>query len=299
MAPSSTAPRRCADASVFRRDLLGPCFGHLALSVAGLLVAEKLCMGLLLPTWTSTFEALEASAGRPRFVACAASLISVAGFWGAGTIFALPALLRVGQWKIQVNRSLDVRALLRAMPLVALNFCIGTAATAASLLWLLPAESFDWSALPGVGRLLRDIVVWLLVEEVMFFYVHRWLHENKSLYAAIHKLHHTWTAPVSLVAIYCHPFEHIVSNIVPLLAGPLLCGSHVAAILVYLLLGLVHTTAVHSGYWFCDDHGMHDEHHAKFNVNYGVCGLMDSLYGTYRLPRGVAEVAAAGSDKRK
>merc|ERR1719188_68671 len=99
------------------------------------------------------------------------------------------------------------------------------------------------------------------------------------------------TAPVSLVAIYCHPLEHILSNVAPLLAGPLLCGSHVVAIAVYLFLGQVHTTAVHSGYWICDDNGMHDEHHAKFNVNFGVTGLMDLLYGTYRLPAGDAAAA--------
>merc|ERR1712183_818831 len=127
-----------------------------------------------------------------------------------------------------------------------------------------------------------------LGEEVMFFYVHRMLHENKKLYASIHKIHHTWTAPVSWVAIYCHPVERIISNMAPLLAGPILCGSHLAAIAVYLFLGFVHTTAVHCGYWVCDDNGMHDEHHRKFNVNYGVVGLMDSWYGTYQLPPGAA-----------
>ena len=29
---------------------------------------------------------------------------------------------------------------------------------------------------------------------------------------------------------------------------------------------------------------MHDEHHAKFNVNFGVTGMMDKWYGTYQLP---------------
>eukprot|EP00449_Zooxanthella_nutricula_P029837 CAMPEP_0198489010 /NCGR_PEP_ID=MMETSP1462-20131121/1153_1 /TAXON_ID=1333877 /ORGANISM="Brandtodinium nutriculum, Strain RCC3387" /LENGTH=139 /DNA_ID=CAMNT_0044217497 /DNA_START=92 /DNA_END=507 /DNA_ORIENTATION=- len=78
----------------------------------------------------------------------------------------------------------------------------------------------------------------------------------------------------------------------PLLAGPILCGSHVASVGVLLLLGLVHTTAVHSGYWICDDDGMHDEHHRQFNVNYGVVGIMDVWYGTYRLPAGAVGTAA-------
>jgi len=93
---------------------------------------------------------------------------------------------------------------------------------------------------------------------------------------------------VSFVAIYAHPVEHLVSNVVPLIAGPILCGSHVAAVGIYIGLGLMHTCAVHSGYWVCDDNGMHDEHHAKFNCNYGVVGILDFLYGSYQLPAGAS-----------
>eukprot|EP00971_Amphidinium_carterae_P039024 767186-Amphidinium_carterae.1 len=39
------------------------------------------------------------------------------------------------------------------------------------------------------------------------------------------QIHHKWHAPVALIAIYCHPVEHLLCNILPLLLGPLLCGS--------------------------------------------------------------------------
>merc|ERR1712107_827723 len=52
----------------------------------------------------------------------------------------------------------------------------------------------------------------------------------------------------------------------------------------WMLSALIHTCLVHSGYWICDDKGMHDEHHRAFDVNYGVRGWMDKLYGTYQLP---------------
>jgi len=206
------------------------------------------------------------------------------GFWGFGTLFALPALLGSRRWKIQANRSLDVPKLLEALPLIFCNFCIAMAVVPFLLFVALPDRSFDWYNLPSKARLSRDIVMWFVVEELMFFYAHRWLHQNKTMYQAVHKLHHTWTAPVSYVAMYCHPLEQIMCNILPFVMGPILCGSHMAATAVYFCAGLIHTTAVHSGYWFCDDKGMHDEHHAKFNVNYGVTGVLDVLHGTFQLP---------------
>jgi len=236
-----------------------------------------------------TLQALEASMGRLSMSLFLGLVIGIAGFWGIGTLFALPALFKVEEWKIQLNKKVDSAALVRAMPLILFNFLLGSVFGPIVLCTLLPESSFDWNVVPSTSTLVRDAVVWLLVDEVMTFYVHRWLHENKIAYAAIHKLHHTWTPPVSYVAIYCNPIELLIQGISPLLAGPILCGSHVSAIGIFFFLGLVHTTAVHSGYWFCDDNGMHDEHHHKFNVNFGQIGVMDSWYGTYRLPSGATQ----------
>eukprot|EP00441_Pelagodinium_beii_P012645 CAMPEP_0197686398 /NCGR_PEP_ID=MMETSP1338-20131121/102446_1 /TAXON_ID=43686 ORGANISM="Pelagodinium beii, Strain RCC1491" /NCGR_SAMPLE_ID=MMETSP1338 /ASSEMBLY_ACC=CAM_ASM_000754 /LENGTH=241 /DNA_ID=CAMNT_0043268331 /DNA_START=1 /DNA_END=722 /DNA_ORIENTATION=+ len=241
----------------------------MAAAVSGLLLLETLAMTYLLPPWVPLMEQLEATLGRLTFGFLLGLLNAAVAFWGIGSLFALPAVLHCQRWKIQVRRSLDVEALKQALPLVTFNFLLGTTLGSFVLCTLLPEPCWNWRQLPGPESLGRDVIVWILTEEVMFFYVHRWLHESKRMYAAVHKLHHTWTAPVSLVATYCHPFEHVVSNICPVILGPLLCRSHVAAIGVWIFVGLVHTTAVHSGYWFCDDHGMHDEHHAKFNVNFG------------------------------
>jgi methylsterol monooxygenase len=264
--------------------MVGPSFGHMAASIVGLVLIQKLAMEFVLPSWIPETEAFFKVHGRAKALFIGSTISTSFVWWGVGTLMAIPAMFQLTQWKIQPNKSLEMGRLRKALPLITFNLYLGMVFSAAAFLFLLPERAWDWRQLPDTATLTRDVCIWLALEEVMFFYVHRWLHENKWMYAKVHKLHHTWTAPVSFVAIYCHPFEHIVSNIVPLLAGPILCGSHAAAVMTYTSVGLIHTLAVHSGYWFCDDNGMHDEHHAKFNVNYGITGVLDSLYGTLSLP---------------
>lgn len=57
--------------------------------------------------------------------------------------------------------------------------------------------------LPTFQYFLCEIVCFLLLEELGFYYIHRLFH-TPSLYR-LHKQHHEWTAPVAMTAIYCHP----------------------------------------------------------------------------------------------
>jgi sterol desaturase/sphingolipid hydroxylase (fatty acid hydroxylase superfamily) len=263
--------------------MVSPSLGHIATSVIGLLLIEKLFLEFILPSWVPMMEAQFAANGRPWQLFIGGLQVTTAGFWGAGTLFALPAFWDVKEWKIQKPKSLDMRELFQSMPLIVLNFTIGAVLIPLVFWAFLPESSYNLRALPSTMTLLRDIVVWMAVNEVLFFYIHRWFHVNKKMYKMVHKIHHKWTAPISYVAIYAHPLEHLLSNLMPLLMGMVLCGTHVLAAHVLIFISLVHTTVVHSGYWVCDDNGMHDEHHKKFNVNYGVSGLMDKWYGTYQL----------------
>lgn len=284
-------PQRISD-GLFRRDMLGPTFGHVVTSVVGLLLMEALVLEYALPTVNLEIDAFFQKHGNLRAMVFS-SAVGVIIFLIVGFAMALPAVLDCKTWKIQAEKSLNMRQFWSSLPLIIFNMFSSAIVVPLVLVACLPASSFDWKSLPSSRNLTGEVVVWLAVNEVVFFYVHRWLHQNKRMYQAVHKIHHQWTAPIALASVYAHPFEHLVSNMFPLLLGPVVCGSHIAAINIFHMAGFLHTLAVHSGYWVCDDNGMHDIHHSKFNYNFGVVGVMDHLHGSYLLPASASRTSQA------
>lgn len=135
--------------------------------------------------------------------------------------------------------------------------------------------------LPTFTWVTLEITVHILVEEVGFYYSHRLFHHPR-LYKHIHKIHHEWTAPTSIVSIYAHPVEHIVSNLLPVALGPIITGSHLATAWLWFAVALMSTTVSHSGYHLplLPSPEAHDYHHLKFNNCFGVLGVLDRLHGT-------------------
>ncbi|XP_023227885.1 fatty acid hydroxylase domain-containing protein 2-like [Centruroides sculpturatus] len=136
--------------------------------------------------------------------------------------------------------------------------------------------------LPSFRRFLFELIIFLLLEEVAFYYSHRLLHHPK-LYKYIHKRHHELISPFAIGALYCHPIEHIVSNGIPPYLGPIFMGSHVSVMWMWFIICLITTLNAHSGYHFPffpspEAHNYH--HHVKFNQNYGTLGILNFLHGT-------------------
>lgn len=144
-------------------------------------------------------------------------------------------------------------------------------------------SSMDFSpdTIPTFNTFLKHMTVIAAVEEIGFYYGHRLMHVP-WLYKRFHKQHHEWTAPCGWVAIYADPLEHVMSNLLPVMTGPWLCGSHVILYWFWLWLAVFVTIQVHSGYHFpfLPSPEFHDFHHLKFNVNYGVLGFLDWFHCT-------------------
>ncbi len=74
------------------------------------------------------------------------------------------------------------------------------------------------SEIPTFYRIFKDWIVFVLLREIAFYYIHRLLHYSR-IYKYIHKKHHEWQTPIAITAIYCHPIEHAFGNLLPAFLG--------------------------------------------------------------------------------
>ena len=99
-------------------------------------------------------------------------------------------------------------------------------------------------------------------------------------------MHHEWTAPISVSAIYCHPMEHFFVNMLSLMSGPVLLGNvyghHIISVWCWVALTTGSSSIYHSGYHlpFMASPESHDYHHRRYNQHFGALGIFDYLHGT-------------------
>ncbi|XP_063706615.1 fatty acid hydroxylase domain-containing protein 2-like [Culicoides brevitarsis] len=215
--------------------------------------------------------------------------ISIAWYWIFGSFYIFldvtnqPAFLRKYKTQPGTNEPVDRKRLFAVIRQVLFNqFVVQTI----TLMFMYPIMEWrgcfeDIRTLPTFQKIVFDLIVMVLLEEVGFYYSHRLFHA-KAIYKYFHKQHHEWTAPIAITAVYAHPLEHALSNLAPLGLGVIAAKSHIVTTCLWFLLAITNTMNDHSGYHFPLMHSpeFHDFHHMKFNNCYGVLGFLDWLHGT-------------------
>ncbi|PIK40907.1 hypothetical protein BSL78_22239 [Apostichopus japonicus] len=199
-----------------------------------------------------------------------------------------PAILL--KYKVQEDQNVPVptKKLLKCFSVVMYNLTIINVPIFLLLHPLMKARGCSAAPedLPTFRRVFFESMVFILAEEIGFYYMHRMMH-HPYLYKRIHKIHHEWTAPVAAMAVYAHPLEHVLANMLPAILGPIIMGSHYATLCMWVAFALTVSQIQHSGYHlpFLPSPEAHDFHHLKFNYNFGAIGFLDRLHGTDSLFR--------------
>ena len=132
---------------------------------------------------------------------------------------------------------------------------------------------------PTIWVLLGQVVFSFIIDDVWFYFMHRFLHRNKYLLKKVHSIHHRAHTPFPMEYLYAHPFEWMLGTIGPFLGYALIIlvmPLNIYAFWVFVLFRNLHEIHIHSDLKlpllknipFVSHVEDHDLHHAKLDGNY-------------------------------
>ena len=201
-------------------------------------------------------------------------------YWTAGGILT---------WRAHVDKVREITHLKEVIAVLLINMLWSFFSIV--LLCLLPLRVGDYHVI------LKCIFTYLLAD-IWFYHIHVFAH-HPQIYQWVHKMHHKFTKPYALTALYCTGYETVVVNCFSVGLGPIIFQLPPPYIYIWFVLVSLNTVASHSGYTFSifiDK--SHEIHHAEFNYNYSFNYWLDKLYGTYRHMGEAQEESVLVSEKK-
>ena len=227
--------------------------------------------------------------------------------WQAGlTLFALMlALTAAGRFLVfkvpalegerRKNRAADKTklAMPKYPPVVRAGHLVGAAS---NLFFFAALAPFCVTLAPQPWwRALLDIVAILMIYDLLYYLMHRFLFHGRGYFRRMHGLHHQARSPTHIDAYYVHPLEtfmglNLFLLLIPALAlawGPFHAVSIAIAYVIYVQLNIINHCKVElprfpykTLTWITRKHGLH---HRNMNMgNYSTITLLyDKLFGTF------------------
>ena len=178
------------------------------------------------------------------------------------------------------DKKINPRIFYSRLPLIGFNILILSLFSAIGLYFLFPL--FDKKMDFNVLYIVLQLFVILFIDDLFFYFLHKWMHQNKYILKKIHRIHHKATAPFALEYLYVHPLEWILGYVGPFIGiiaiGVFTDSLSIWAFWIYLFIRNIHELEVHSGFkskiskwiplWGESEH--HDIHHEKLDGNYST-----------------------------
>ncbi len=143
--------------------------------------------------------------------------------------------------------------------------------------------------LPVWYIIVAQIIFFIFMDDFLYYWMHRWFHENKFLLKHVHSVHHRIRNTCGINGNYMHWIEFSATATLMLL-GPMLIGAHLYVVWIWVVIRQFEAVDGHAGYdipwnpahWLPLYEGpvYHDFHHAKFKGNYaGFLPYLDRFMG--------------------
>jgi len=144
----------------------------------------------------------------------------------------------------------------------------------------------------SIGTIIFQVIFAFVIDDIFFYFYHRWLHENKYMLKTVHSIHHRATKPFPLEYLYAHPIEWLLGMIGAFLGFAILFMFMPVNLYAFWIFGglrNLHEIHIHSDLELPVSSKIpllsktkhHDDHHAKLTGNYSSTFLwMDRLFKT-------------------
>ena len=186
------------------------------------------------------------------------------------------------KYRIQ-KRKIKASTFYSRLPLILFNIISLILISSVGLYFMYP-YIFEQDISINIGNflvILIQLFVILIIDDLYFYFLHAWMHNNKYVLNKIHRVHHKSISPFALEYIYVHPLEWMMGYVGPFFAIfiiSLFSDVSILAFWTYQLVRNIHELDVHSGFkslfakWipFWGESEHHDMHHEKLNGNYAT-----------------------------